>query len=62
MHKSAIDLGAVPLSAIVRSIDNTWRLRGFRKVDTGIVNPVYELNIEPRGWLILKIGNPLWAS
>jgi aminoglycoside phosphotransferase (APT) family kinase protein len=62
MHKSAIDIGTAALRDIVRSINHSWTLTGFRRVESGIVNPVYELTIEPYGFLILKIGNPEWDS
>ncbi|MGH8065693.1 MAG: phosphotransferase family protein [Candidatus Entotheonellia bacterium] len=62
MHKSAIDPSATALRDIVQAIDNAWQLTGFRKIETGIVNPVYELSVEPCGFLILKIGNPLWKA
>ena len=62
MHKSAIDIGVMALRDIVRSIDPTWNLTGFRNVEAGIINPVYELTVEPYGCLILKIGHPEWNS
>lgn len=47
VHKSAITIGTMEIEEVVHCMNNSWKLVNFKQIDRGIVNPVYELTVEP---------------
>tara|TARA_Y100000310_G_scaffold218438_1_gene219726 strand:+ start:4552 stop:5577 length:1026 start_codon:yes stop_codon:yes gene_type:complete len=59
VHKSKIRITERELKNIVESVNHRWKLSSTKLLDFGIVNPIYQLKINSKDY-ILKVCNPMW--